>query len=89
MNDSEVRDVLLDVFEEIKDDPVDKGTITDGTLLRDDLGIDSLQTAEMLVEIELRLGVTITDEEAAKLRSVGDVVALIQTKGPELQDPDA
>jgi acyl carrier protein len=86
MTDDEVMSVLLDVFDEIKDDPVDTEAITPETTLRDDLQVDSLQTAEMLVEIELRLGVVIEDEEAPKLRTVADVIKLIQSKGPEPQE---
>jgi acyl carrier protein len=86
MTDGEVLSVLGVVFEEIKDDPVDQDAIKPETLLREDLAIDSLQTAEMLVEIEMRLAVVIEDEEAQDLRTVADVIRLIQDKGPEPQE---
>jgi len=85
MDEKEILYILSEIFEEIKDDPIDTMGITCKTLLRDDLEIDSLQTAEMLVEIEERLGVTIEDVEAPGLKTVGDVVELILQKHPKRQ----
>ena len=83
MDEEEVLSALREIVEEINDDPVDTAGITRDTLLREDLAIDSLQTAEMLVEIEERLGVTISDEEAPGLRTVGDVMDLIMQRNPQ------
>jgi len=88
MDKKEILYILSEIFEEIKDDPIDTLSITGETSLRDDLEIDSLQTAEMLVEIEERLGVTIMDEEAPRLRTVGDVVELILQKSPKRRTED-
>jgi acyl carrier protein len=40
-----------------------------------DLGIDSPRALQLLVELEERLGVEISDEEAAAMTTVGDVLA--------------
>ena len=39
-----------------------------------DLGIDSPKALELLVELEDALGVEISDEEAARMESVGNVL---------------
>ena len=39
-----------------------------------DLGIDSPKALQLLVEIEDRLGIEISDEDAARMDSVGDVL---------------
>ncbi len=39
-----------------------------------DLGIDSPKALQLLVEIEDRLGIEISDDDAAKMDSVGDVL---------------
>ncbi len=39
-----------------------------------DLGIDSPKALQLLVEIEEKLGIEISDEDAAKMDSVGDVL---------------
>lgn len=42
-----------------------------------DLGADSLDSAEMIMSYEETFGITIKDEEAEKIKNVGDVVDLI------------
>jgi acyl carrier protein len=41
-----------------------------------DLGVDSPRALQLLVELEERLGFEISDEEAARLTTVADVLAL-------------
>ncbi len=40
-----------------------------------DLGIDSPRALELLVDIEEVMGIEISDEDAARLESVGDIVS--------------
>jgi acyl carrier protein len=47
----------------------------------DDLDIDSLSMVEVAVAAEEKFGVRIPDEALAKLKTVGDAVAFIQTQG--------
>lgn len=44
-----------------------------------DLGIDSPTALKLLVELEEKLDVEITDEEAAKLETVGDIVTYAES----------
>lgn len=48
--------------------------LNDEMELVSDLGIDSPKALELLVELEDALGVEISDEDAARMESVGDVV---------------
>jgi len=48
--------------------------------LKDDLGIDSLDAVELIMELEDELDVTIEDSEAQSFVTVGDIVALIESK---------
>jgi len=43
-----------------------------------DLGVDSPKALRLLVELEDRLDVEIEDEEAAELKTVGDVLAFVE-----------
>ena len=43
-----------------------------------DLGIDSPKALELLVELEEALGIEITDEEAARFETVGDVLTYVE-----------
>ena len=43
-----------------------------------DLQIDSPRALQLLVELEERLGIEISDEDAAKLDSVGDILSYLE-----------
>jgi acyl carrier protein len=45
----------------------------------DDLGADSLDTVELIMKMEEEFGIEIPDEEAEKLKTVGDVVRYLDT----------
>jgi acyl carrier protein len=42
-----------------------------------DLGIDSPKALELLVELEEALGIEISDEDAARMESVGDILEYV------------
>ncbi len=43
-----------------------------------DLGADSLDTVELIMDFEKEFGVTIPDEEAEKIKTVGDAIAFVE-----------
>ncbi len=47
----------------------------------EELDLDSLDLVEFALAAEEQFGVRISDDEAENLRSVGDAVALLETKG--------
>ncbi|MEL7061848.1 MAG: acyl carrier protein [Acidobacteriota bacterium] len=46
-----------------------------------DLGIDSPKALQMLLRLEDELKIEISDEEAARLDTVGDVLAFLERQG--------
>jgi acyl carrier protein len=54
----------------------------DATLV-EDLGMDSLDAVELAIATERQFNVTLSDEQMAKLRTVGDIVALVQRLADE------
>lgn len=54
--------------------------ITQASKIIDDLGADSLDVVEMLMTLEDEFNVTVTDEESVNLKTVGDIVKLIDKK---------
>jgi len=42
------------------------------------LGADSLDTVELIMDFEKEFGVTIPDEEAEKIKTVGDAIAFVE-----------
>ena len=53
-------------------------TITEASTFVNDLGADSLDVVEFVMEVEKEFDITIPDEEAAKLNTVGDAVKYIE-----------
>jgi len=53
---------------------IDPETITLDTNLIDDLGADSLDVVELIMSIEDAFGITISDDDAAQLYTVGRIV---------------
>jgi acyl carrier protein len=49
-----------------------------GAELADDLGMDSLDAVELSIAIERQFAIAISDEQVAKLRTVDDIVQLVQ-----------
>jgi acyl carrier protein len=45
----------------------------------DDLGADSLDTVELMMELESEWGIRISDDDAERLATVADAVAFLQT----------
>ena len=46
-----------------------------------DLGIDSPRALQLLVELEEALGIEISDEDAARMETVGDVIGHVRSAG--------
>lgn len=57
---------------------ISKDTITTDSNILDDLGADSLDVIEMLMTLEEEYGITIPDEQISQVKTIGDVVALIE-----------
>ncbi|MCI9506101.1 MAG: acyl carrier protein [Oscillospiraceae bacterium] len=53
--------------------------VTDGALLVDDLGTDSLALVELAMAIEEATGVTVEDDALPTLKTVGDVKAYLES----------
>ena len=59
---------------------IDNGKITMDAKFIDDLGADSLDTVELIMQFEEEFGIEIPDEDAESLLSVGQVVDYITNK---------
>lgn len=59
---------------------ISEDKITPEARLIEDLGADSLDTVEMLMTLEDEFGIAIPDDEAVKLKTVGSIVELIDSK---------
>jgi len=55
----------------------DEDKVTPTATFKDDLGADSLDVVELIMELEDEFDMEISDEDAEKIKSVGDVVTYI------------
>ena len=75
---------MADIEQKVKDIiitelGVDAEKVTPEASFVEDLGADSLDTVELVMAFEEEFGMEIPDEEAEKLRTVGDAINYIQT----------
>lgn len=59
---------------------VDEADITPEASFTNDLGADSLDTVELIMEFEKEFDITIPDEEAEKIVTVGDAIKYLKEK---------
>ena len=59
---------------------VDESEVKIEASFRDDLGADSLDVVELIMELEDEFDMEISDDDAEKIGTVGDVVTYIEAK---------
>ena len=57
---------------------VEESEVTTEASFTNDLGADSLDTVELIMEFEKEFGISIPDDQAEKIRTVGDAVSYIE-----------
>lgn len=58
---------------------VSAGEVTPEASFTEQLGADSLDTVELIMEFEKEFGLQIPDEEAEKIKTVGEAIAYIES----------
>ena len=59
---------------------VEESEVTNEASFTNDLGADSLDTVELIMEIEKEFGISIPDDQAEKIGTVGGAVSYIEEK---------
>jgi len=57
---------------------VDEADVTTEANFINDLGADSLDTVELIMELEKEFDISIPDEEAEKIQTVGEAVSYVE-----------
>lgn len=76
----------MDVFERVKKIIVDQLGIAPEKVVpearfREELGADSLDLVELIMAFEEEFGGSISDDEAQKIKTVGEAVAYLESRG--------
>jgi len=61
---------------------IEIGRIEEGTRFKEDLDADSLDLYELVMELEDRYGVTVSEQEATRIKTVGDAVGFVLERAP-------
>ena len=61
---------------------VDTGEIQEQTRFKEDLDADSLDLYELVMELEDRYGITVSEEQATRIKTVGDAVDFVLQHAP-------
>ena len=78
MDKLEIQEKLYDIL--CKHTDLDRNSVTPEAHLKFDLGLDSLDVAEIVYEIEEAFGISIADDSAEKIQKVSDTVDFIYEK---------
>jgi acyl carrier protein len=76
-------DVMSLVREHLAEElEVDAESIEEGTRFKQDLDADSLDLYELVMELEDRYGITVSEQDAARIETVGDAVSFVLERAP-------
>ncbi len=70
--ESRVKSIIVDKL------GVEESEVTREASFTNDLGADSLDTVELIMEFEKEFGLSIPDDQAEKISTVGDAVSYIE-----------
>ena len=69
---AQVKNIIVDKL------GVDAEEVTPEKSFTNDLGADSLDTVELIMEFDKEFGISIPDDQAEKISTVGDAIAYIE-----------
>jgi len=75
--DEKVKSIIVEQLQ------VDEAEVTPGASFQEDLGADSLDVVELVMQFEEAFDITIPDEDAEKIKTVNDAVDYIEKTVPK------
>jgi len=70
--ENKIKEIIVDKL------GIEESEITDSASFTNDLGADSLDTVELIMEFEKEFNISIPDEEAEKIQTVGDSITYLK-----------
>jgi acyl carrier protein len=80
MNRDQVLTLVREHLAEELEVPIER--IEEGTRFKEDLDADSLDLYELVMELEDNYGVTVSEEQATHIKTVGDAVGFVLEHAP-------
>ena len=78
MKTEEVKNKITKIFVSVLG--VEPDEIVETADLQNDFGMDSLDTVELIIELEKEFSISIPDDEAEEIKTVGDILNYLETK---------
>lgn len=76
MNKEEIKSKIKDII--VDKNGMSPEEVTDKADFKGDLGMDSLDCVELIMEIEKEFAISVADDEAEKVSCLSDCVALVE-----------
>ena len=70
--ENKIKEIIIDKL------GIEESEITESASFTNDLGADSLDTVELIMEFEKEFNIQIPDEEAEKIQTVGEAIKYIE-----------
>ena len=70
--ENKIKEIIVDKL------GIEESEITESASFTNDLGADSLDTVELIMEFEKEFNVSIPDEDAEKIGTVGDAISYLK-----------
>ena len=70
--ENKIKEIIIDKL------GIEESEITESASFTNDLGADSLDTVELIMEFEKEFNVSIPDEDAEKIGNVGDAISYLK-----------
>ena len=70
--ENKIKEIIIDKL------GIEESEITESASFTNDLGADSLDTFELIMEFEKEFNVSIPDEDAEKIGTVGDAISYLK-----------
>jgi acyl carrier protein len=77
MDQKEVFEQVIAILKPFAKNPEALANVTLETSIQKDLRVNSARLVDVVLEIEERFGIQVKDEDADKVRTVGDAVGLV------------
>lgn len=72
--ESKVKSIIIDKL------GVDESEVVDAANFTNDLGADSLDTVELVMEFEKQFDISIPEDDSDKIATVGDAISYLKSK---------
>jgi len=77
-NDALLRESIIRTIAAIA--RINEKNIDDSVLIREELGIDSIMSLEIVAQIERHYGIVVDEEETLQIKTVGEFIDYVQSK---------